>query len=137
MNTIINWLTGKRIILISMVGFLLHLITRYRFEFGMCTTYRGQCDDFGKVVMTFTIIFIPVFVFALLNQLIKSKVFYSWRFFSFYFFLLYFVLVSTTPTSTHGLDFFPIVKWTVAVSLSVFYSLISLVLILYKSFKKD
>ncbi|HRH27135.1 MAG TPA: hypothetical protein PLZ99_03210, partial [Parcubacteria group bacterium] len=59
-----------------------------------------------------------------------------WKNFSIWWIPLSFVIITMFPTDTHGMDFVPIIKGTVSLLLSSLYSVISLVIILYKSFKK-
>ena len=80
---------------------------------------------------------VPVFVFSIITFLVKRDTFQSWTKLTNYLFSISIVIILLTPTSTHGLDFFPIVKETVTIFLAILYSIISLILIIFKSLKKD
>lgn len=79
---------------------------------------------------------VPVFITSIITLFLNENVFNVWRRFTNYFLVVAVVIVLITPTSTHGLDFFPIIKETVTIALASIYSIISLIIILYKSLKK-
>lgn len=80
---------------------------------------------------------VPILIFSIITLMTKRSVFSIWAKMTNYFFISSVVIVLLTPTSTHGLDFFPVVKETVTIALASSYSIISLILVLYKSFKKE
>ena len=80
---------------------------------------------------------VPVFIFSIITLFTKNTAFQLWAKITNYLYIFFIFIILLTPTSTHGLDFLPIVKETVSIALAILYSIISLILILYKSFKKD
>lgn len=80
---------------------------------------------------------VPILVFSIITLFLKAEVFNSWIKFTKYYFIASVIIILITPTSSHGLDFFPIVKETVTIFLSALYSVISLFLIMSKFFKKS
>jgi hypothetical protein len=78
-----------------------------------------------------------IFILAVISVFIKENAYTSWKKFTNYFLVFAVLVILITPTSTHGMDFFPITKETVTIALSALYAVISLPLIIYKSFKKD
>ncbi len=80
---------------------------------------------------------VPVLIFSVINLFFKGSIFVSWAKFTKYFFIVSLAIILMTPTSTHGMDFLPIVKETVAVALAILYSVASLFLITYLSFRKE
>ncbi len=78
-----------------------------------------------------------VFVISVISVFIKENAYLAWKKFTNYYLAFAVLVILITPTSTHGMDFFPIVKETVTVALSILYAGISLPLIVYKSFKMD
>lgn len=79
---------------------------------------------------------VQAFVFALMTLFVKEEVASAWRKFSNYFLLASVVIILLTPNSAPGNDILPIIKENVTIVLATLYSAISLLLILYKSFKK-
>lgn len=78
---------------------------------------------------------IPVFIFSLITFFLKDGLYLSWRKFTNYFLIFSVLIILITPTSTHGLDFLPLVKETMTIALTIIYSIVSLILVIYKSFK--
>jgi hypothetical protein len=112
--------------------FLLVLVVSYYVN----TNYRyydivGALSEF-----TFWMGF-SIFILAVISVFIKENAYTSWKKFTNYFLVFAVLVILITPTSTHGMDFFPITKETVTIALSALYAVISLPLIIYKSFKKD
>ena len=75
----------------------------------------------------------PVLIFSIITFMMKKNTFLIWAKMTNYVFIISLVIVLLTPTSTHGLDFVPIIKETVSIGLAILYSIISLLLIFYKS----
>ncbi|MDP2693239.1 MAG: hypothetical protein Q8O88_06445 [bacterium] len=80
---------------------------------------------------------VPILVFSIVTFATKKDTFISWKKITNYFFIISVIIVLITPTSTHGLDFVPLVKETVTIVLASLYSIVSLILIFYKSLKKE
>lgn len=78
---------------------------------------------------------IPVAFFSVVTFFVKNNVFLSWVKVTKYFLITSFVIIMIAPSSTHGLDFFPIVKETLAVFLSIVYSVSSLFVLIYRTIK--
>lgn len=79
---------------------------------------------------------VPAFVLAFLTLFLSEEVASAWRKFSNYFLLASVVIILLTPNSDPGNFIMPIIKENVTIVLATLYSAISLLLILYKSFKK-
>jgi hypothetical protein len=80
---------------------------------------------------------VPIFIFSIITLITRKFIFLSWAKMTRYFFTISIIIILITPTSTHGLDFVPIVKETVTIVLASIYSVLSLFLIIYKSLKKE
>lgn len=78
---------------------------------------------------------VPILFFSIVTFLTRNSIFLIWKKVTNYFLIISIVIVLFTPTSSHGLDFFPLVKETATIVLSSIYSIISLILIIYKSLK--
>jgi hypothetical protein len=80
---------------------------------------------------------VPAFVFSLVIFFLSEKVSKSWQKFTLYFMLASLGIILITPNSSHGMDIYPLIKENATIVLSTLYSIISLLLILYKSSKKS
>ncbi len=78
---------------------------------------------------------VPAFIFSVITLFVREEVARKWRKFSNYFLLASVVIILLTPNSSHGMDIYPLIKENVTIVLATLYSVISLLLILYKSFK--
>ena len=78
---------------------------------------------------------VPVLVFSIVTFMMKKSTFSSWAKMTNYVLIISMVIVLLTPTSTHGLDFVPIIKETVSIALAILYSVISLLLVFYQFLK--
>ena len=126
-----DWLKEKKVnIIYLMVSFLITLAS-YLVNVNFRETFPRK---FSESIFWLTV---PILVFSVITFTLKKSIFLSWARTTNYLFCIFIVIILFTPTSTHGLDFFPIVKETVTIVLAILYSVISLVLIIYKSFKKE
>jgi hypothetical protein len=137
MNKFFGWFTKKKIFIISLLGILIQGFSRFSIDLGICSYYLSDCGKFSYIIVIFSFIFIPVFIFSLLTLKLKEHIFNFWRNFSIFIILMFFVVINFLPLNTHGLDFFPITKGTVMFFFTIIYSIISLILIIYKSLKKE
>lgn len=99
--------------------------------------WRSLCSSVFGLVFIYSLVSVPFFVFSVITYKIKESTFISWRNFSIWWIPLSFVIITMFPTDTHGMDFFPVIKGTVSLLLTSLYSVISLAILVYKSFKKD
>lgn len=132
-----NWLSRKKIFITCLIIVLIHFFSKFYFNELLCGGYSSFCSDLGKLIMIYSFIFVSIFIFSLITYKLKDKTFNSWKNFTVWFIPLSFIFISFIPTDTHGMDFVPIVKGTVIIALTILYSTISLILIIYKSLKKD
>lgn len=137
MNNTDNWFTKKKVIYIGLIGLLFFLFSYFSKDLGICSNYASKCSDISYLFVIFSFIFIPVFIFSILIYKLKDSVFLSWKNFSIWVIPIFLIAISFLPTDTHGLDFVPITKGTVIFVLTILYSVISFILILYKSLKKE
>lgn len=78
---------------------------------------------------------VPIFIFSIFTLFMNSSVFLAWRKFTNYYLIISIFIILITPTSTHGMDFLPIIKERVTILLAGIYSAFSFVVILYRYFK--
>jgi|GEM_PF-2153114 len=127
------WFNKKCVLFFSLTLVILNTIATNTVNFGICPGYPTRCFDKADLIISYTYIFIPVFFFSLITFFTKPEVSRPWIVFSFFMVPLSLILISFLPTYTHGLDFVPLTKGTAIFGLTVLYSLISLILIIFKS----
>ncbi len=137
MENMMNWFTRKKVLVISLVAVIIQFTSRFSVDFGICSNYSSQCGDYSYLLVIFTYIFIATFIFSLITFKLNGPSFIFWRNFSILWVSFSLIIITFLPTLTHGLDFFPITKGSAMFFLTILYSVISLILILYKSLKKD
>lgn len=124
------------LVVISTLFVCLFVISWFSVDFGICPVYPDKCNIFADALSGLTLIFIPVLIYGFF--LLKSSigVFKSWSNFSFVFILIYWILIAITPARTHGLDFLPVTKGSVALVLAALYSFVSMLVIVFNLVKK-
>ncbi|MFM7088428.1 MAG: hypothetical protein ACKOW9_02770 [Candidatus Paceibacterota bacterium] len=134
MKKIIQFLTLKHIFGVGLVSSILSIFLYQReSKHLLCGTGVYGCYDYINFVLLLTMFFGTFFVFSCVFFLVKKdKVFASWKRFTSIYFLIYLFFIILVPWNW-GDVFLPIYKGTVALVLSVFYFLISLILIIFKS----
>jgi len=119
----IIWFTKKRMFLLSLVillsSFLLNSAAQDFFW-----------KKFSEAVFWITV---PVLFFSLVTLFLKLDVFRNWLKFTLFFYLISLLLILMVKNSSGGMDFIPVGKESVSQLLSILYSLISLILIIFKS----
>lgn len=140
----LNFFTKNKLILISLIFVLFYPVSQYliRNDSNVCINIGGQervvywvttCHLY--MILSF-VMFAILFFSIILFFIKKEPIFKTWRSFTFVFFILYFIIILITPWY-EGDEFFAITKSLVAIAMTILYSIISLILILYKSFKKE
>ncbi len=137
MSKFMEWFTKGRVLCVSFLIFLSNMVAMFSVDLGICFNYSSKCYNTSDLIISYTYIFIAVFVFSIITSKLKEATFQNWRDFSFFAVFLFLVFISFLPTRTHGLDFVPLTKGIVAFFLTILYSIISLILIVYKSLKKE
>ncbi len=139
MNSLSSWFTKKIFFYASLLGCIIFLVSIFvDITVPVDVCYGGEfCGDVSELLTIYFLIFIPVLFFSLVTFKISNRFFSIWKNFSVFAVPITIIVISIFPTFTHGMDFFPIIKSTVALALAVLYSIISLILIIYKYFKKE
>lgn len=137
MNNIIGWLTRVRVFFISLIGFIVYIVSKFSIDIGICSSYASKCSDKSYLFVIFSFIFIPIFIFSLITFKLKESVFNSWRSFSIWAVFFIIVIVTFFPTRISGFDVVSVTKGLVMFFLTILYSIISLIFIIYKSIKKE
>lgn len=125
-----NWLKEKKVNFIYLISSISVVFISYFIN----TNFREDLPR--KLSESVFWLVIPIVIFSIITLFTQKNTFLVWKKITNYFFTVSIVIILFTPSSTHGLDFLPIVKETVTIVLASLYSIISLGLILYKSFKK-
>ena len=127
-----NWLKKKKINIVYVVIFSLAAVISYLVNVNLR-------EKLLVITLSESFFWLAAFVlfFSITTLFFKRSVFLSWVKITKYFLIISIIIILLTPTSTHGLDFFPIIKETVTIMLISLYSIISLFLIIYKSFQKQ
>ena len=127
-----NWLLEKKINSLYLGASFLVVVISYLVN----TNFREKLLTIALSESIFWLV-VPILVFSIITLATRKDTFLSWKKFTNYFFIISVIIVLITPTSTHGLDFVPLVKETVTIALASLYSVISLIIIFYKSLKKE
>lgn len=138
MNKIIEWFTLKKFLFISLISvFLSFLFFQRTFKHNVCGLGNYDCYDLINFIWLLFVflgsLFLPIFINFFIK---KDQVFKSWRKFTFIYLLVYLFFIILVPWDW-GDAYLPIYKGTVALALVVLYSIISLILIVHKSLKKE
>jgi len=131
MKNIFNWFTKKRIILISFILTSISVSFIYLNDSNQCFWMYKKCELIAYAIT----IFIPIFVFSLLTYFFRVEVFNFWRRFTFVYLLLYLFVSILVPFQCDA--YFPLCKKNTFLILIPLYMGVSLILIIYKSFKRD
>lgn len=124
-----NLLLNKRSNFVYLITFAVVILISY-----LLNTYSGS-SLVRKLSESSFWLCVPIFVFSLMTLFLNNSIFLTLRKFTNYYLIISVFVILITPTSAHGMDFLPIIKETVTITLSILYSLISLILILYRHFK--
>lgn len=92
MNTVINWLTKKRLFIISLLGSIIFfgaVFIDIHVPVDVC--YQGEfCGDISEIVRTLFLIFPLIFIFSIVNFKLKDEAFFAWRKFTFIYLFIYY-----------------------------------------------
>lgn len=131
MRKVFNYFNRKNILLVSGILSVLFLIlSSDDIYFFIYDLHRSFILNLFQYLRLITWIALPIFISCLFTW--KQGVFNSWKKFSSIYVLVYLFFIILVPWNW-GDVFLPIYKGTVALALSVFYFLISLILIIFKS----
>ena len=138
MNNIINWFTKIRLTLVSLVGLLIFLILiSKRVLFVICYTHNSICIRSINYLILFLLFGVVVFFISLSMFFVKQKTFESWKGLTFIYYLPIYLFVLILIPWYFGDEFLHIQKDIIALIISSFYFIFSLIFIIYKSFQKQ
>ena len=130
MNNLVNWFTKRNLLITAFLLGGLSFFFGYVSSNNECFLAYKQCESVAYTL----IIFIPLFVLAIPFSFTKESTFISWRKFLSWWIPLSVLLIILSPLSPADLS--PIYKKSVFWIMGGGLTIISLILIFYKSLKK-
>ncbi len=131
MRKITGCLTRKNILFVGGFMSLLFLIFLSKdIYFFFYDLHKSSILNLFQYLRLITWLSLPIFISCLFTW--KQDIFNSWKRFTSVYFLIYLFFIILVPWNW-GDAYLPIYKGTVALGLTVLYSLISLILIIFKS----
>lgn len=126
MNSILNWFTKKKILVVSLFFILLIPFLAYLAEVSTSFLLERYYESF----IYFLFIFIPIFILSIINLYIKDSIFYAWKKSTLIYILVYLLLIIIAPARC---DYLPLCEEFILIYLVPLYFIFSLVFIFYKS----
>ena len=138
MNKIIKWFTIKRMFVIGIISTIsLGVLSFNNIFYILYDIYSSTIIDVVNYLYLFFMFCILFLFFSIIFFFLKQEtIFYFWKKTLFFYFFIYLFFIILVPWDW-GDVYLPIYKGTVALFLSVLYSIISIILIIYKSLKKE
>ncbi len=140
MDKFIEWFTKRKLFGISLafsVIFFSYIFLFYKKLFSNCySTQSFLCVDVLNYISLILMYFVPLFILSTILLLIRDQVFISWRKTIPIYLAFYLLILFITPWSA-GDVFLKIQKDLFVLYFSVIYVVYSLILIVYKSLKKQ
>ena len=138
MNKIIEYFTIKRMFVIGIISTIsLGVLSFNNIFYILYDIYSSTIIDVVNYLYLFFMFCILFLFFSIIFFFLKQEtIFYFWKKTLFFYFFIYLFFIILVPWDW-GDVYLPIYKGTVALFLSVLYSIISIILIIYKSLKKE
>ncbi len=127
-----GWFTKIKILYVTTLFVVLYFVSYFNSVIGLPLVYKKLCCADDKTLNLF-LISLPIFIFSVASLKLKDKAFVFWRSFTFIFILFYIFLYFIAPTKGDG--FIWIQREAVSFFLTILYTLVSLILIIYKSLR--
>ena len=126
-------LTKKNILFTGIAGTILFLLSVFSQEMGFCTPTHRSCIQIFDSMAEILQIFLPFFLLYLITYKLREEIYIAWFRFASWWIPLSMLLTLIAPSQSHDW-MFPIDKGRVSFFMSLFFALISLILIVYKFF---
>lgn len=136
MNKFLEWFTKRSLMFFSFSFVIIFFILYYINILSSCR-HEKYCSSITELTVVYLLPFVFVFIFSLVTFKLKEVVFNSWRNFSIWAVPIIIIIVTFFPTRISGFDIVSVTKGLVMFFLTILYSIISFILIFYKSFKKE
>lgn len=130
MGKIINYLTIRQILSTSLFFCAIYIVSYFNRVLKLPSQYRDFCCSDDKILNLF-FIFIPILFFSILISVFKLEALFVWKKYTFYFLILYAVFYFLMPKNSDAFLWFQ--RETLVFFGSILYSLISIILIIFKS----
>lgn len=134
MDKKIDWFTKKKMIVSSLIMVFVYCASYFNEILGLPSFYDNFCCIDDRIFNIF-FIFIPIFILAVINLKLNDLGFEKWKKFTFIYLIIYLIIYFVSPSQGNGYVWFQ--RETISFFGSILYSIISLILIIYKSIKKD
>ncbi|MCC7160589.1 hypothetical protein IT399_02635 [Candidatus Nomurabacteria bacterium] len=134
MDKTTSWLTKKKIMVGALAMMLVYVVSYFNVILGLPSLYDNFCCVDDRMFNLF-FIFIPIFIFTLVNLKLNDLGFEKWKKLTFIYLIMYLIVYSISPTQANGYIWFQ--RETISFFGSILYSVISIILIIYESLKKD
>ncbi len=139
MNKFMEWFTRKKFLISALVlsiVFVFFYTNSAYYSFCDGNYLNESCGSLVKFIKLLFYVFPAIFLFSVISFFVSDKAFFSWRKFTVVFFLIYLAILIVTPWYL-GDAFLNLQKAHISYLGLFVYSLISLILIVYKSLKKE
>ncbi len=139
MKSIVNWFTKNKILLSSFIATILFSIFYFNIPYNYICKPNLYLESCGEILKFFKIILIispALLFFSIITLKTKEELFWKWRKFTFIYLCIYLFIATIFPWYI-GDEFLNIQKAHVSIFMVMIYSIISLILIFYKSLKKN
>jgi len=124
------------VIFLASILLILGLVTIFSRQIGLCPSYSySVCAYFFDSFFMVLLPTIPLFIFSLVTYLMKESVFQAWWRFARVWIPASMLAILVSPSNSHNW-MFPIEKGTVAFFSSIFFVIISIILITIWSLKE-
>jgi len=126
-------MSKKITLIVSLTGFLFFIAFLFAKELGFCAFVNSSCTDTFDPIAENLSIFISLFFLSIITYKMRDEVYHAWLRFSYVWIPLSMILIFLAPEYTSDW-MYPVVKGTVAFFSSLFYAIISLIIIVWKYF---
>jgi hypothetical protein len=129
-----KWMTKKNVLIGSGVLSVTILILNQIGTDRLCSGRQYQeCIDFAYVTLILLLPVLPLFLLSLITYNLREEIYTAWSRFARWWIPLSMFLTLVAPSQSHDW-MFPIDKGRVSFFMSLFFAIISLILIAYKFF---
>lgn len=137
MNKILNRFTNKTLALFGFFSSVIFFLLIPRDTLSkVCSTGSSLCIDSFNLLLLLFMIGVTIFIPSIIMLKLKNSVFDLWRKTFIFYIVIYLLTILLVPWYL-GDEFFHIQKDLIALWFSIFYLVFSIILIIYKSLKKN
>lgn len=133
MTNLTNWLTRKKSTFVALIAVFIYFISYFNEALSLPLFYDNFCCIDDRRFNLFAI-FIPIFIFTIIFTNLSEIKFTHWKKFTLVYLIVYLIIYFIVPTQGDGFVWFQ--RETISFFGSILYSIISLILVIYKSIKK-